>query len=418
VERKLEWREIATLIPYARNSRTHSDEQVAQIAASIKEFGWTNPILVDGDNGIIAGHGRLAAARKLGHTQVPVIELAELTETQKKAYIIADNRLALNAGWDNEMLTIELNDLLADGFALDILGFDPKEIDALLEHEVVEGLTDEDAVPETPEEPKTKLGDIYKLGNHRLMCGDCTDVDNVSLLLDEDEIDFLFTSPPYNAGKSEALSGNTHTTDNKYATYKDDKKQDDYLDFLCSFTNAWMWSSKCMAINIQQLAGNKIAFLEYLNKYKNHFVDMAIWNKGHGAPAMASNVMNSCFEYIIFLSQLENPSRAIPGANFRGNVKNVYDGKPNRNNEFSKVHAATFPVDFPLWAIENFTNKKSIVADCFGGTGTTLIACEKLNRHARLMELDPKYCDVIVKRWEDFTGKKAELLTNSELENV
>jgi len=402
---------VSELIPYVKNSRTHSDEQVAQIAASIKEFGWTNPILIDGKNGIIAGHGRLMAARKLKHDKVPTIELKDLTETQKKAYIIADNRLALNAGWDNEMLTIELNDLLADGFALEILGFDPKELNALLEPEVVEGLTDEDAVPDVPDEPITKLGDIYQLGNHRLMCGDSTSIDSVELLLNGEEADFMFTSPPYNAGKSESLSGNTHTTDNKYATYRDDKTQNDYLDFLCGFTNAWMWNTKCMAINIQQLAGNKIAFLEYIHKYKNHFIDMAIWDKKHGAPQMAKNVMSNRFEYIIFLGQTENPSRAIPTANFQGTIQNVYEGKPNRNNEFSKVHAATFPVDFPKWAITNFTQNNAIVADCFGGTGTTLIACEKHNRHARLMELDPKYCDVIVKRWEDFTGKKAVLLT-------
>jgi ParB-like chromosome segregation protein Spo0J len=179
---KIVQKKVDSLIPYIKNSRTHSDEQVAQIAASIKEFGWTNPILVDGTNGIIAGHGRLLAARKLGYKEVPTIELADLTETQKKAYIIADNRLALNAGWDNEMLTIELNDLLADGFALEMLGFDPKELSALLEPEVIEGLTDEDAVPDVPEEPTTKLGDIYQLGNHRLMCGDSTSIDAVTKL--------------------------------------------------------------------------------------------------------------------------------------------------------------------------------------------------------------------------------------------
>ena len=179
---KITQKKVESLIPYINNSRTHSDEQVAQIAASIKEFGWTNPILVDGDNSIIAGHGRLMAARKLGYKEVPTIELADLTETQKKAYIIADNRLALNAGWDNELLTIELNDLLADGFALELLGFDPKELDALLEPEVVEGLTDEDAVPDVPDEPTTKLGDIYQLGNHRLMCGDSTSIDAVTKL--------------------------------------------------------------------------------------------------------------------------------------------------------------------------------------------------------------------------------------------
>ncbi len=403
---------VEKLIPYVKNSRTHSDGQVAQIAASIKEFGWTNPILVDGESGVIAGHGRLLAARKLGQKEVPVIELAHMTESQKRAYVIADNQLAMNAGWDTTLLSLELADLKEQGFEMDVLGFDPKELDKLLEPEQVDGLTDEDSVPEVPEEPKTKLGDIYQLGNHRLMCGDSTSIDAVELLLDGEEADFMFTSPPYNAGKSESLSGNTHTTDNKYTTYRDDKSQDDYLDFLCGFTNAWMLNTKCMAINIQQLAGNKVAFIEYLHKYKDHFIDMAIWNKGHAAPAMASNVMNSCFEYIIFLAQTENPSRAIPISDFRGTVKNVYEGKPNRNNEFSKVHAATFPIDFPEWAITNFTKTKSIVADCFGGTGTTLIACEKHNRKARLMELDPKYCDVIVKRWEDFTGKKAVLLTD------
>jgi DNA modification methylase len=376
---------------------------------------------VDGDNGIIAGHGRLAAARKLGNTEVPVIELTGLSEAQKRAYILADNKLALNAGWDIDLLAEELKELKDLNFDLELTGFSDKELADFLTEEV-EGLTDEDAVPDVPEEPKTKLGDIYQLGKHRLMCGDSTSIDAVELLLDGEEADFMFTSPPYNAGKSESLSGNTHTTDNKYATYRDDKPQDDYLDFLCGFTNAWMWNTKCMAINIQQLAGNKIAFLEYLHTYKNHFVDVAIWNKGHGAPAMAANVMNSCFEYVIFLAQTENPSRAIPVSDFRGTVKNVYEGKPNRNNEFSKVHAATFPVDFPEWAITNFTQKESIIADCFGGTGTTMIACEKHNRKARVMELDPKYCDVIVKRWEDFTGKKAKLVNAhtepSELETV
>jgi hypothetical protein len=175
---QIEQIQLATLIPYINNSRTHSDEQVAQIAASIKEFGFNNPILVDKDSGIIAGHGRLQAARKLGLTEVPCVRLEHLTETQRKAYIIADNRLALNAGWDNELLTIELNELLADGFALEILGFDSDELKTLLDPlEPTEGLVDEDQVPEVPEEPKTKPGDIYQLGRHRLMCGDSTSID-------------------------------------------------------------------------------------------------------------------------------------------------------------------------------------------------------------------------------------------------
>ena len=191
-------RNVQDLIPYVNNSRTHSDEQVAQIAASIREFGWTNPILVDGANGIIAGHGRLLAARKLGYTEVPTIELSQLTETQKKAYIIADNRLALNAGWDNEILTVELNDLLADGYALEILGFDPKELSALLEPEQLPGLTDEDEAPPVPVEPKTKPGDIYQLGKHRLMCGDSTSMDDLETLCEGQLVDMWLTDPPYN----------------------------------------------------------------------------------------------------------------------------------------------------------------------------------------------------------------------------
>lgn len=409
--KSVEWIETKGLIPYAKNSRTHSETQVAQIAGSIKEFGFNNPVLIDEDNGIIAGHGRVLAAQKLALSKVPCIRLAHLSETQRKAYVIADNRLALNAGWDTEMLTVELQELDGESFDLSLLGFEADELNALLNPiKGTEGLIDEDAVPEVPEEPKTKPGDIYKLGRHRLMCGDSTSIDAVDKLLNGKNVHFMFTSPPYNAGDSEKLSGNTHTTDNKYATYRDDKTQDDYLDFLQGFTNAWMWSTKCMAVNIQQLAGNKIAFVDYLNSYKNHLIDIAIWDKKHGAPQMAKNVMSNRFEYIVFLGQTENPSRAIPTAEFQGTVQNVYDGQPNRNNEFSKVHAATFPVDFPEWAIKNFTKNGSIIADAFGGTGTTMIACEKLGRTNFTMELDPKYCDVIVKRWEDFTGQKAELI--------
>ena len=190
--------EVTALIPYAKNSRTHDDAQIAQIAASIKEFGWTNLILVDGDKGIIAGHGRLMAARKLGMAKVPVIELKTLSKAQKQAYIIADNRLALNAGWDNTMLTIELNKLLEDNFALEILGFDKDELDALLNPtQETEGLTDENAVPNVPNEPKTKLGDIYILGNHRLMCGDSTSINAVEKLMDGQKADMVFTDPPY-----------------------------------------------------------------------------------------------------------------------------------------------------------------------------------------------------------------------------
>jgi DNA modification methylase len=410
VKPQIEHVSVEKLIPYANNARTHSDAQVAQIAASIKEFGFNNPVLISEDGTIIAGHGRLMAARKLGFTDVPCIKLSHLTPTQRKAYVIADNQLALNAGWNEDLLTIELDELLADNFALEVLGFDPDELKRLMsENEVTQGLTDEDQAPEVEDDPVTKLGDVWVLGKHRLMCGDSTSVDAVKKLMDGDRAAFCFTSPPYNAGDSEKLSGNTHTDDNKYGLYQDNKTQNQYLELLNEFCSTWLSVSDCLCVNIQQLAGNKIAFIDWLASFKQNYVDMAIWDKGHGAPQMAHNVMSNRFEYLVFLSPSEKPSRAIPCADFQGTVQNVYAAPPQRNNEFSSIHAATFPVHLPEWAIETFTKKKSVVSDAFGGTGTTLIAAEKTGRTAYLMELDPKYCDVIVKRWQDFTGKQAVL---------
>jgi DNA modification methylase len=385
---KIVHKPVDILIPYINNSRTHSDEQVAQIAASIKEFGWTNPILVDRENGIIAGHGRLLAARKLGYKEVPTIELADLTETQKKAYIIADNRLALNAGWDNEMLTIELNDLLADGFALEMLGFDPKELDALLEPEVVEGLTDEDAVPDAPEEPKTKLGDIYQLGNHRLMCGDSTSIDAVDKLMDGQKADMVFTDPPYgidvvnNNGK---VGGGTA----KYPTAKFSKIiGDSTTDTAKEFYNT------CIALGFNKFiiwGGNY--FTDFLKPNRCWIV----WYKNH----VTERTFANC---------------ELAWTNIDHNAKtysSTWDGYTKEGESGSKIHPSQKPIKLCTDVLQDFTKKGNIVFDGFLGSGSTLIVCEKLNRHCYGIELDPKYCDVIVKRWEDFTGKKAVLLTET-----
>jgi site-specific DNA-methyltransferase (adenine-specific) len=389
---------VDKLIPYINNSRTHSDEQVAQIAASIKEFGWTNPILVDGENGIIAGHGRLMAARKLGYTEVPTIELKDLTETQRKAYIIADNRLALNAGWDNEMLTIELNDLLADGFALEMLGFDPKELDALLEPEVLEGLTDEDAVPDVPDEPTTKLGDIYQLGNHRLMCGDSTSIDAVTKLTSGGGVDMLLTDPPYNV----AYEGSTKE---KLTIKNDNMANDQFRQFLRdAFVTAdlvmkagavfYIWHADSEGLNFrgacvdagwtvrQCLIWKKSSLVMGRQDYHwKHEPCLYGWKDGAGHLWSADRKQTTILEF----------------------------DKPSRNGE----HPTMKPVALFEYQMLNNTKGGDIVLDLFGGSGTTLLAAEKHGRHARLMELDPKYCDVIVKRWEDFTGKKAVLLTEA-----
>jgi len=398
---KITQKKVTELIPYVNNSRTHSDEQVAQIAASIKEFGWTNPILVDGANGIIAGHGRLLAARKLGYKDVPTIELSELTETQKKAYIIADNRLALNAGWDNEMLTIELNDLLADGFALEMLGFDPKELTALLEPEVVEGLTDEDAVPDVPEEPKTKLGDIYQLGNHRLMCGDSTSIDAVDKLMDGQKADMVFTDPPYGMsldtdyskikGSKKSIGFKGNKLGNTYTPVIGDDKPFDpsfLMEYFKDAKEQFWWGADY-----------------YIDKlpYFGMKGTLQVWNK-RSSDAQQEGIGN-CFE--LCFSMIKHKKYVFDFEWFGFLSKD--DPKEARN----RVH----PTMKPTKLIERFFDKWGdgikVVADVFGGSGSTLIACEKTGREARLMELDPKYCDVIVKRWEDFTGKKAVLLTET-----
>ena len=390
---------VSELIPYVKNSRTHSDEQVAQIAASIKEFGWTNPILIDGDNGIIAGHGRLMAARKLGHDKVPTIELKDLTETQKKAYIIADNRLALNAGWDNEMLTIELNDLLADGFALEILGFDTKELDALLEPEMVEGLTDEDEVPPLPEEPKTKLGDIYQLGNHRLMCGDSTSIDAVDKLMDGQKADMVFTDPPYGVN----YDGGHAVKGKRREKLKNDATPEIYdgvmpIIYLASKDGAavylWFSDSKSAAVTAAvTAAGYEVRNTLIWNKNVAQFGAIGAQYKSKHEPCLY------CFK------KGYAPYWAGPN-----NEVSVWDIKRCPKNEH---HPTQKPVELAERAFGNSSKASDTVLDLFGGSGSTLIACEKQNRHARLMELDPKYCDVIVKRWEDFTGKKAILIESN-----
>ena len=393
-------RSVEDLIPYVNNSRKHSDEQVAQIAASIKEFGWTNPILVDGDKGIIAGHGRLMAARNLKMKEVPTIELNHLNDTQRKALIIADNKLALNADWDNELLTIELNELLADGFALDLLGFSVDEIQALLEPEVVEGLTDEDAVPEVPEEPKTRLGDIYQLGNHRLMCGDSTSIDAVDKLMPE-TANMIFTDPPYLMNFTGGIHADGSKSFNaKHGGIKNDKmsEQDgnDFLDAINSVITAKV--DGAFYITFYRLGIDK--YFASMDRTGLKCRSLVIWDKGNHT--LSNSDYMSMYEPM-FYGWVNNHK-------FYGG-KNGMDIWRIKRTAKNDLHPTMKPVELVEKAVLDGSAINGIVLDLFGGSGSTMIACEKQNRHARLMELDPKYCDVIVKRWEEFTGKKAELLS-------
>jgi len=375
---------IDSLIPYAKNARVHDEAQIAQIAGSIKEFGFNNPVLIDKDNGIIAGHGRVMAARKLGLTEVPTILLDHLNETQRKAYILADNRIAINSTWDNEMLSLELMDI-KDDVSLAMLGFNVDELDALLNPtQLTDGLTDEDAVPEVPIEPTTKLGDIYQLGNHRLMCGDSTSIDAVEKLMDGQKADMVFTDPPYGVDykgiNNDSRNGLEDLLRGAFGNY-----------FAVSKSGASIYcfhSDRCADVF------HKV-FREFF-----HFSSMIIWAK------------NS-----LTLSQTDYQSQHEPclyGWMDNGTHSWHSDRKQTSVWKFDKErvagHTTPKPVALVEKAISNSSKSGDIVIDLFGGSGSTLIAAEKIGRHSILMELDPKYCDVIIKRWEDFTGKKAVLL--------
>lgn len=395
---QIEQIEIEKLLPYARNSRTHSDEQTAQIAASIKEFGFTNPVLIDNENQIIAGHGRLMAARKLQLKEVPCIRLGYLTETQKKAYVIADNKLALNSGWDEEMLALEIAELKDEDFDIDLLGFSDDELADLADQitEEVEGLTDEDEAPPVPEEAKTKTGDIYVMGKHRLMCGDSTSQNDMEKLCNEHLVDMWLTDPPYNV----AYEGKTKDA----LTIKNDSMDDEgFRQFLRdAYVTAdtvmkpgavfYIWHADSEGYNFRgaaQDAGWKVR-------------QCLIWKKS----SMVMGRQDYHWKHEPCLYGWKEGAGHL-WATDRKQTTILEFEKPSRNGE----HPTMKPVALFEYQMLNNTKGGDIVLDSFGGSGTTLIAAEKNGRVARIMELDPKYCDVIVRRWEEFTGKKAELIT-------
>ena len=396
---KIETRLVADLIPYAANSRTHSDAQVAQIAASIKEFGWTNPILIDGDNTIIAGHGRLLAARKLGMEEVPAIILDHLTKAQQRALVIADNQLALNAGWDIDMLKAEIEDLNLEGFDLGLLGFDDKFLDGLLEPEPSEGLTDEDAVPEVPEQPKTVLGDVWVLGNHRLMCGDSTSVTAFDQLMDGAKADMIFTDPPYGmsygGGRAAGSTPKGALVKAHGMIMNDDLQGDDLIalvrDAIATSSAAMKGGGALYACFTWRTYAEFEAGLESCG----HKVKACIvWDKK--SIGLGNSHYRPQHEFILYC-----------GGQWYGDKSQSDVWYMSRGATGEYVHPTQKPVELVERALNNSSKAGDVVIDCFGGSGSTLIACEKTNRHARLMELDPKYCDVIIRRWQDFTGQKA-----------
>jgi len=389
---------IDRLLPYIRNARTHSEEQVAQVAASIQEFGWTNPILVGGDGVIIAGHARLAAARKLGIAEVPVIVLDHLTETQRRALVLADNKLALNAGWDDEMLRVELESLKEDDFNLDLVGFTSEELDGLLRdpEEAHDGLTDEDAVPAAEEAAVSVVGDVWLLGEHRLLCGDATQMGDVEKVLNGGLADMAFLDPPYNVNYGATMKDKLR---GKARPIKNDNLGDGFEQFLhdaCANLLAVTKGAAYICMSSSELHTLYRAFTEA----GGHWSTFIVWAKN--AFTMGRADYQRQYEPILY-GWKEGTDHFWCGARDQGDV--WFIKKPVAND----LHPTMKPVELVERALRNSSKSRDTVLDLFGGSGTTLIACEKAGRQARLIELEPKYCDVIVRRWQDHVAREAVL---------
>ncbi len=399
---KIEQLQPEKLTPYIGNARTHTPEQIGQIAGSIAEFGFVNPILIGEDDVIIAGHGRLLAAQKLGLESVPVIRLDHLSKAQRQALVLADNKIAENAGWDEDLLRLELQALEEANFDLDVIGFSETELDDLFA-----GLDDEDntegenEVPEIPTEPISKLGDVWICGNHRVLCGSATELTDVEKVMDGGLADMTFTDPPYNVNYANSAKDKMRGTNRPI---KNDNLGEEFQAFLHDACSNMLKVSKgalyiCMSSS--ELHTLHSAFTQAGGRWST----FVIWAKNHFTMGRADYQRQ--YEPMLY-GWKDGNDHFWCGARNQGDV--WFINRPVAN----KLHPTMKPVELVERAILNSSKTKDVVLDSFGGSGTTMIACEKNNRHARLIELDPKYVDVIVQRWQEFTGEEAILLATGE----
>ena len=393
---KLEHWPIERLLPYIRNARTHSEEQIAQIAASIAEFGFTAPILAGSDGVIVAGHGRLAAARKLGLATVPVVVLEHLTPTQRRALVIADNKIAENAGWDEELLRLELAELQEADFDLALTGFDADELLEIMagEETTTEGNTDEDAAPEVPVTPASQTGDVWICGQHRLLCADSTEAASYDTLLGNERVAMIFQDPPYNVDYANTAKDKLRGTNRPILN---DNLGDGFQDFLLAAFKPAL--ARCdgavyVAMSSSELDTLQAAFRAAGGKWSTFI----IWAKN--TFTLGRSDYQRQYEPILY-GWPEGATRHWCGDRDQGDVWHF--NKPRVND----LHPTMKPVELVERAIRNSSRPGDVVLDPFGGSGTTLIAAEKSGRQARLIELDPKYVDVIVRRWQSFAGAQA-----------
>ena len=376
---RIEHTAIAELVPYAGNARTHSEDQVAQIAGSIKEFGFNNPVLIDKDNGIIAGHGRVMAAGKLGMDLVPTVTLDHLSDAERRAYILADNRLALNAGWDESILASELQRLESE-IDLDLLGFDDDELTALLNSQELEPMTDEDAVPDAPENPVTVEGDVWLLGRHRLMCGDATSVEALNKLVNGKKVDMVYTDPPYGisiVGKNGSVGGGKLAKTGVYSEIAGDNS----IEIAVKAIEVL----KTLTVDVQIIWGG--------NYYAQSLANSPcwiIWDK--------NNTGNFADVELAWTNQ--KTAAKIFKHTWNGMIKASERGE-------KRVHPTQKPVALLEWCVDSYGHDCDVVLDVFGGSGSTLIGCESKLKTCFMMELSPSYIDIIIKRWQDYTGQQA-----------
>ena len=390
---QIEIADIESIKPYENNPRKLSDTAIEKVAMSLKEYGFRQPIVVDKERIIVAGHTRFRASKKLGLKQVPISIIDNLTPEQINAYRIADNRTAEESEWDNELLKMEIKELEEQDFKLDLLGFNEDQLNDLL-FEEKQGLTDEDEVPEAPEEPISKLGDIWKLGSHRVICGDSTKQETYEQLCNEAKVDLYLTDPPYNV----AYEGKTK---DKLTIQNDKQTDDEFIEFLSqAFRSAdtvlkmggsfYIWHSDSEGLNF------RLACIEAKWKLRQTL----IWSKN----SMVMGRQDYQWQHEPCLYGWKEGS----SHSWYSDRKQTTIIKHDRPTQ-SKLHPTMKPVSLMEYLIKNSSKQEDIILDSFLGSGSTLIACEKQNRICYGIELDPKYCDVIIKRWENFTGKKAEL---------
>lgn len=386
------------------NVRTHGERNLEAIANSLRSFGQVEPLIVQKSTGkVIGGNGRLTAMRSLGWAEADVVEL-DIDDTRATALGIALNRTAELAEWDDAGLAALLQSLPTD--AQLAAGWDEGELDALLAELNADKEVQEDEAPAVKADAVTRTGDVWLMGEHRVLCGDSTNeadwyfIDGNNLL--------CFTSPPYNLGGSFRLSGSSKAeSGNAYDGFNDSQSSEDWRRMCDGMLTAALSKCECAVFNVQPLAGNRRDILRWIAD-RDEYRDIATWDKGHGAPQMAEGVMASRFEWLVVFGRGKS-SRRIPLSSWRGTIQNVYSAPPQRSNEHAEVHGATFPVHLPSWVIGDLCNRASGVVDCCMGTGTTLIAAEQLGRRCYGIEIAPVYVDVIVRRWQNFTKRQATL---------